>query len=636
MELVIFAINFHIPNIRYANKPDKMKTAKRILFLTVMLLFTAASYAQNDSYFFHTVKKGQTLYAISNMYNVTIEEITSLNPGSKVKISVGQKLRIPQKQYKPETGDSKKIEGNFHTIQQGETLYRICKMYGITVPELCAANNELKPNNLKVGEVIFIPDTKSSSAQTQPLKEVEKESKKTKKQKPATYKVKRGDTLESISEEFGITKQELIDANPELKNKKLKRNMVLNIPAPKKNEQLKKSDKELTNDEAYKQYLQYKDSINAIKKLQKGNDGITRVGVVLSFLLDSYAPSEQSRIVEYYQGFLIAVEQLKRQGYSFEINTFDAGHKEKGLDSLLASGALDKMNIIIGATYTKHNNQLADFAKKKEIPLVIPFASKEKNLYSNPMVYVVNSIQSYILPEVTAQFTRSFPNANVIFVEDTIKSDKKEFVNELSAELKKHGIPYTTVSMNSFTGSENAIPTLNELKAEGKDNIIIPTSSSSKTLNTILPVLVQSKIVDSTSVATYKLFGYPEWQIHAKETNGQMYEIDTYFYAPFYTHYSMPEAAKFQGEFIHWYNRNIQNIYPRYAMLGYDTGYYFLLASALHGNDMAEKINEVEFTPLQRGFKFERVNNWGGMVNKKFYFIHYTPDYRIERIDFDE
>ena len=71
-------------------------------------------------------------------------------------------------------------------------------------------------------------------------------------------------------------------------------------------------------------------------------------------------------------------------------------------------------------------------------------------------------------------------------------------------------------------------------------------------------------------------------------------------------------------------------------MLGYDTGYFFLRAIAMYGNELAEKINEVEFYPLQRGFKFERVNNWGGMVNKKFYFIHYNPKYYIERIDFDQ
>ena len=84
------------------------------------------------------------------------------------------------------------------------------------------------------------------------------------------------------------------------------------------------------------------------------------------------------------------------------------------------------------------------------------------------------------------------------------------------------------------------------------------------------------------------------------------------------------------------YNRNIQNIYPRYGMLGYDTGYFFLLAASKYGKELPERINELEFSPVQTGFKFERVNNWGGLINKKLYFIHYTRDYNIEKIDFDK
>ena len=71
-------------------------------------------------------------------------------------------------------------------------------------------------------------------------------------------------------------------------------------------------------------------------------------------------------------------------------------------------------------------------------------------------------------------------------------------------------------------------------------------------------------------------------------------------------------------------------------MMGYDTGYYFLLAISNYGKDLAEHINEITFSPIQTGFRFERVNNWGGMVNKKYYFIHYRPDFLIEKIEFDK
>jgi hypothetical protein len=49
---------------------------------------------------------------------------------------------------------------------------------------------------------------------------------------------------------------------------------------------------------------------------------------------------------------------------------------------------------------------------------------------------------------------------------------------------------------------------------------------------------------------------------------------------------------------------------------------------------LPEKINELKYTPIQTGFLFERLKE-GAMINKKINFIHYTPDYRIEKIDFE-
>lgn len=45
----------------------------------------------------HTVEKQQTLYAISKLYNISIEEITKANPEIADGLKVGQQLKIPQK-----------------------------------------------------------------------------------------------------------------------------------------------------------------------------------------------------------------------------------------------------------------------------------------------------------------------------------------------------------------------------------------------------------------------------------------------------------------------------------------------------------------------------------------------------------
>ena len=598
-----------------------MKTLKKILFTIILAMTTATLSAQKANIVSHTVTQGQTLYSISKMYNTTVDEIIKFNPGCAEVLSIGQKLIIPS------NSAQEKKSARTHTIKSGETLYRLSKMYNITTEELCAANPGLSINNFRAGEVIVIPTKESEEAKasekvqaTQPVLD-EKE--------PViatTHKVKRKESIESICEEYGITPQELIKANPVLKEKKLKRKMVLNIPAPSRK----------TEPAQHETIIQQKKEF--VETISKGinNDKELNVAVVLSFLLDSYAPKEQSRMVEYYQGFLMAVEQLKREGYSFTINTYDAGHKEKSLDSLLKSSAFEDVEMIFGASYPKHCKELAKFAKEREIPLVIPFSSKKDEAVGNPTVYVANGIQSFILPEISSAFVKTFPNANVVFVEDTVKSNKKEFINSRTAELAKDSIPYTTLPMSLLTNEDSVLTTMASVYREDKEMIFIPTSSSATTLNTLLPSLLHARGIDSLNVAKFKLFGYPEWQIHAKDTRELMYEVDTYFYATFYSHYSLPRVAEFQEDFIRWYNRDIQNIYPRYGMLGYDTGYFFLLAASLYGNAMHENISQVPFAPVQSDFKFERISEKDGFINKKFFFIHFCPEYYIDKMDFDQ
>ena len=594
----------------------------------LILLFAFAAHicinAQSNNTI-HTVEKGQTLYSISKLYGTTVEDIVKMNPGSAATISIGEQLIIPAKTAESNTNVKRNSDETiFHTIQSGETLYRLSKLYGITTQEICDANPGLSPSNFRVGETIRIPAEQTVVAQA-PANEDEVEN----QDGYIKYKVKKGETLYSIAKAYGVETSDILSANPEVAKNGLKKKMTINIPTKSQSAEQTDGEPQATDNNSPEIAI-------TIPGNKDYNDGVLKVAIVLPFLLDSYAPSEQGRMIEYYQGFLMAVERLKDMGYSFEINTFDSGTQENSLNELLASGALDNMELIIGAMYPKHNKELAKFAYEKRIPLVVPFTNKDNEIYRNPMAYCVNILQSYLIPEVSKHFMNTFPNANVIFVEnEEEKSNKKDFIAKLTNELDINGVPNTTVPLYNLTTPETTLITLKEYLHEDKENIIIPTSSSASTLGLLLPTLQQADIIDTLDIPDYKLFGYPEWQIYAKDTREQMYEVETYFYATFYSHYSLPEITQFQEEYIKRYNCSIQNIYPRYGMLGYDTGYYFLLATSIYGEQLADKINELEYAPIQTGFLFERLKN-GAMINKNINFIHYTPEYRIEKIEFKE
>ena len=186
--------------ISRTNSYNLMKPINRIfLFLLFISVSYAISYAQeNQSYFLHTIEKGQSLYSISKMYNVTTSDIIRLNPGCDEKIYAGQTIKIP-------TGKESQKGETFHTIQAGETLYKLTTMYNVSAKDICEANPGLSAENFRIGQVILIPQKKEE--QTDAV--VQTPTEQSTIQGPVVprckdmHKVKRKETIFSVSREYG-------------------------------------------------------------------------------------------------------------------------------------------------------------------------------------------------------------------------------------------------------------------------------------------------------------------------------------------------------------------------------------------------------------------------------------------------
>ncbi len=571
-----------------------------------------------SGYFLHTVTKGQSLYSISSMYNVSISDIVRLNPGSDKQIREGAALKIPQ----ATTNNSEKPV--FHTIQTGETLYRLSVKYNITTQAICEANPGLSSENFRSGQVIIIPvQSVSNSEKEVPQTTVKEQTTVKMNDWKDMHKVERKETIFSISREYGITEEELIAANPELKKGKLKKGTFLFIPYGKNDRQNQQTEpeatvNELTNEEIFSKFEDSKKDIKTIK-----------AAIMLPFMAGTGSNmDEQIRMVEYYEGFLMAVDSLKKQGVSVDLYTYDTKGREATLNSILSKREMKNMDIIFGPARTQDIDVLATFANKNNIRLVIPFAPKVDEVFNNPNIYQVNTPQSYLYSEVYEHFNRKFSGSHVIFLNaNNGDKEKDEFIKGMKAELKDKGINYRDFNVtDNFYEITSVMDTL-------KNNIFIPTSGKSTALVKILPQLTQ--IRREKPHYMINLFGYPEWQTYTNDYLASFYEIDTYFYSSFYTNNLFPAAVNFTQAYRRWYSKDMANIYPKYGMLGYDTGYYFLKGLAKYGNKMEENLASIQVTPIQTGFKFERVNNWGGFINRKVFFVHFSKDYELIKLDFE-
>ncbi|MGN1216999.1 MAG: LysM peptidoglycan-binding domain-containing protein [Phocaeicola sp.] len=577
-----------------------------------------AQASAESGYFLHTVTKGQSLYSISSMYNVSIDDIVRLNPGSDKQIREGAALKIPQT---VSTNSDKPV---FHTIQAGETLYRLSVKYNITTQAICEANPGLSSENFRSGQVIIIPVQSASKTEKETPKATAKEETTVKKNDwKDMHKVERKETIFSISREYGITEEELIAANPELKNGKLKRGTFLFIPYGRNEQKTQQTEskptvQELTNEEIFSRVEDSKKEIKTIK-----------AAVLLPFMAGTSANmEEQIRMVEYYEGFLMAVDSLKKEGVSVDLYTYDTKGKEATLNNILARKEMKNMDIIFGPARSQDIDALATFADKNNIRLVIPFAPKVDQVFKNPHIYQVNTPQSYLYSEVYEHFNRKFSGCNVIFLNASNGNrEKDEFIKGMKTGLKENGISYRDFTMtDNFYDITTVMDTL-------KNNIFIPTSGKSTALVKILPQLTQ--IRRERPNYSMNLFGYPEWQTYTNDYLASFYEIDTYFYSSFYTNNLFPAAVNFTHAYRRWYSKDMANIYPKYGMLGYDTGYFFLKGLSKYGNKMEENLGSIHVTPIQTGFKFERVNNWGGFINRKVFFVHFSKDYELIKLDFE-
>ncbi len=120
------------------------------------------------------------------MYGLTVDELKQANNLTSNLLSVGQKLIIPDK----------KIADNVYIVKAGDSLYSIAQKYNTTVDELKRLNN-LTSNNLSIGQQLKLP---SNTDETQ-------------NDTNNIYIVKSGDSLYKIANMYGISVDELKQAN---------------------------------------------------------------------------------------------------------------------------------------------------------------------------------------------------------------------------------------------------------------------------------------------------------------------------------------------------------------------------------------------------------------------------------------
>ena len=108
---------------------------------------------QGKSYYLHTVQPGQTLFSICRAYAVSVADVKALNKKKEETLRLYEVLRIPYVEPFVQQDD----KYYYHKVRQGETLYSIARLYEIKPKRLLKFNEEYQDTPLAIGNIVKLP-----------------------------------------------------------------------------------------------------------------------------------------------------------------------------------------------------------------------------------------------------------------------------------------------------------------------------------------------------------------------------------------------------------------------------------------------------------------------------------------------
>lgn len=630
------------------------------IILIIFFIFIGTFISKAQDFKTHKVQPGETIENIANQYLVTPFDIYALNPDAKSKLDTSTVLIIPITKVKNGASplQTKKLIGyKKHRVRRKETLYSISKLYSISIEDIKKHNTFLYADNLKKGTRINIPRFKIIASKVSIKNTLRKYKVQPKEGKwRIAYKFgitigaleklnpNMGETLQ-VGEEInvpnianneeksiednaynyykvlpkegfyrlkvklGLTQEELETLNPELKTLGLKQGMILKVPlgidaveSPSHNNPATNLTNSLTNLSPKRLALMLPfrlnrvdtDSIQEAKELIKKD---RRLSVSLDF----------------HSGVLFALDSAKKLGISSHLKVFDTKDNLAAVSKILENNDFSNYDAVIGPLLPANFERVAARLKTKKVPVISPI-SKPKNLYDNVFQTLPNdellkkSIINFVKADtlvkkifiisdsktkgISAKLKVEFPDAKQIFSRKDKKG--KEQYNIVIADIE-----------NIFANGKNIVFLETENEGFASNVISMLNSSIQKNKEIVLCTTNKNKAFEGTNISNNHLSNLK------------------FHYPSAYKSYDIEDP----NHFIKQYKETYGVAPNTYAIRGFDLTLDLLLRLASY-DDIYKSANEALLTEhIQNKFKYSK-KFFGGFFNEAVYIVKYD-DLRI-------
>ncbi|MFC2090707.1 LysM peptidoglycan-binding domain-containing protein [Bacteroidota bacterium] len=643
-----------------------MAQVNRSIFLLIIILFFSTGVLdaqegvpvqrsenkvvlEGKFYYVHVVKRGQTLYSIAKAYNISVKEIIIENPGVSSELIIGQVLKIPtQPGIAVDVDTQKKPEvDNAHILKPGETIYSVSRMYNCSVEEILKVNPNIDIYDLSVGMEIILPDREESEL----LINYDEEG-------FVYHKVKKGESLRSISRYYRVNINSIRNSNPELGWGSPHGGDILRIPRPESDvasvfkldsiypeEQIKEEPvperEEYTYEElrqrmaepskmyriAYLIPFNYEASVPLDTLLKDVKSPMARDRIKEDYMLKSSIPGSVN-FLEFLEGSLLAIDSLSNAGMSLDVHVYDTRKSMYETRQILEKPEMEQMDLIIGPFYSYNLELVADFGNRHGIPVVTPFHSNDSILIENPYLFQP-------MPSLKVEYDHNVPfigrayKGNLIFVHDgdsmgTLNVDY--YREDIFRELRKYSDTESILFKEVILPARNSDGLVHALTPDCNNLVVIPAIDEAFASRVASALYYELENFDISLFGSSYWFGFDDIEISYIHALG-LTVSHNYWYRysdPDYSRFLLKYRQNYYKEPGHFTTRGIN-----YGAIGYDLSLYFLSAMYEYGSRFIINIENFENDRTIGSYHFNRITPYGGYTNTSFHYYHFADDLEV-------
>jgi LysM repeat protein len=562
-----------------------------------------ASGQEGQKFVMHRVKRKETLFSLSQEYNVSIEDIKRFNKHLySEELRRGEKIRIPESSpaavtQKPDPSPSPSnifdLSVKEHVVLPQETLYGISRKYNITIADLQRLNPNMQ--NLQPGMVITVRNGNVE-------KVVDVDGKLFK-----YYQVQPQETIFSLTRRFGISRDSLVSLNPALADG-LKSGMVLKIP----NIELAEGVGEYEAEEFVN--LERKMNNYSTKNLVLMLP-FNKNKLVVTDTSDNYADRIKKDQVmqlslDFYSGVLMAVDSAKTIGISTDLRVLDTEQNPGKVNLLLNTENFNDVDAVIGPLLQSTVETAARGLERRNIPVVSPLSKKQ-----------ITALDNYLQARPTDEMLRE---AMITFISDNSAGKNLVIIADGSAGETRRRLSAAFPSARLVTPSEGGY--INQAQVAGaldktRPNWIILESDKIGVLSNATSYL--NSLADSykiTLLTTDRNKSFESDNI----SNSHLGKLN--FHYPSVDRAFDPEKNR---DFIEKYVEKYGVVPNSAAVRGFDVTYDVLLRLASAENLYESVKNDSATQYVENKFSYE-LRPDGGYINNSVYILSYGKDLNLK------